>query len=173
MFRGHHLSHLQFEFKIDQRAFGRAPARGSSRERLGQTRDEFPNLNPHPAVMNQGVFLGGCVFGQLRRVVETDMDFFGPSRKKRAGFVGMPAEGSHNIKFSQRQLIDCLGRVMGYIHTGLGHHPDRQRVEAVFFDAGRISLDLVRLQKSCPALGHLAAAGIARANKILILFFML
>ncbi len=40
--------------------------------------------------MNQGVFFGGCVFGQCRRVVEADMDFFDCPRKKRAGFVGVP-----------------------------------------------------------------------------------
>ena len=84
--------------------------------------------------MHQGLFFGACVFCQGGQVIEPRMDSFGATRKQRAGLIGMVAEGDHIIKVFYRQVINGLGRLVGDVHTGLGHRLNGHGVEAVFFN---------------------------------------
>src|SRR5688500_11761719 len=63
------------------------------------------------------------------------------------------------------QLVHVLGSVRRDIDAGLLHHRDRTRVHPVRLDARRVGFDRVALQLFRPPLGHLAAAGIARAEE--------
>ena len=49
----------------------------------------------------------------------------------------------------------------GNIHARLGHDSHGIRVQSVGLDPRRVRLDLVAFQVARPALGHLAAAGVA------------
>ena len=77
----------------------------------------------------------------------------------------MVADGHDVIDRPAGQLVDVLRALAGDVDARLGHHPDRVGIQPCGLDAGRIGLDRVALQMPRPALGHLAAAGVARAKK--------
>ena len=79
--------------------------------------------------------------------------------------VGVAADRHHVVKLDGEQLVDVLGAVLGDVHAGLGHHLHGERVESMGFDPRRVGLDLVALEVPSPALSHLAAAGISRAEE--------
>ena len=79
--------------------------------------------------------------------------------------VGIAANGHHEIERDVAKFGDVLGSLAGNIHARLGHDADRIGVQAVRFDPSGIRLDGIALEFACPSLGHLAAAGIAGAEK--------
>jgi hypothetical protein len=62
-------------------------------------------------------------------------------------------------------LINRFRPMSGYVHTGFGHDFDCGRIQTVRFDAGGIDIEPVVPEMTGPALGHLASAGIAGAEK--------
>ena len=77
----------------------------------------------------------------------------------------MIADRHDKIKVLGWQVGDGFGTVAGNVHARFGHDLHRPRIEPVGFDASGEGLDLVAFQCAHPALGHLAAAGVARAEK--------
>lgn len=135
------------------------------RQRPRQSFDVRPNLVPDPAVDVEGVFVGLGVACELRRIVEGSVDDFGVSGKDRAVFVRVAADGDHNIEIDVGEFAQTFGVVFGNIDTGFEHDAFGDAVEAVLFDARGIGLKNAGLQMTCPALRHLAAAGIPRAQE--------
>src|SRR5882672_9413638 len=89
----------------------------------------------------------------------------GFSREYGAIFVGVAADGDDEIERNILEIVDVLGAVLRNIDAGFGHDFDGVGIEAVGFDAGGVGLDLGALEMAGPALGHLAAAGVAGAEE--------
>jgi len=134
-------------------------------EGVGKRFDEGADFIAHSAVVRERFFLGLCVLSKARRIVETDVNDFCVSGEYRAGFVGVVADGDDVIEGDGGERVDVLGLAAGDIDAGFGHCPHGSGVHAVGIDAGGIRLDHVALEESGPAFGHLAAAGIASAEK--------
>jgi hypothetical protein len=77
----------------------------------------------------------------------------------------MAANSYHVIEGDVPQFGNVFGSLAGNINARLGHDTDRIRVQAMRLDPGRVRLDRVALESPRPAFSHLAAAGIARAEK--------
>jgi len=89
---------------------------------------------------------------------------FGPG-KEGAGLAGMVADGDDRIEGDVAQLVKVFRAVAGDIDPGLGHDLDGDWVETMNFDPGGPDFDPVALEGPGPAFGHLAAAGVAGAEK--------
>jgi hypothetical protein len=77
----------------------------------------------------------------------------------------MTADGDDELKFPVTKLSGGFREVRGDVNPDLGHDLDRQRVEPMFFDTRRGAVKRLRLEMTAPAFGHLAAAGVAGAEK--------
>ena len=134
-------------------------------EGVGEGLDEGADLVTYTAVGGECHLGGSGLGGEEGWVVEADMDHAGLSRKERAGFVGVGADGDDVVEGDVEEIIDALGTLLRDIDADLGHHGDGVGVEAVRFNAGGIGVDSVALQGTRPALSHLAATGVSGAKK--------
>ena len=128
---------------------------------LRQGFNERTNLVPHTSVVAQGLF--GIAFpgSEFRRIVETHVNDLRVAGEYGAGLMGVAADGHDVVERNAAEVGQCLARVVGDVHPGLGHDFDRMGVQPVGFDASRVRLDDIALEAARPPLGHLASAGIA------------
>ena len=111
---------------------------------------------------SSSVFAPSASFGGSSKPDAHDLRLAGEGR---AAFVGVVAERDHVVECHHRQVRHDLRFVLVDVHPGFGHGLYRQRIEAMPLDSGRIRFDDITLQVARPALGHLAAAGIASAEE--------
>src|SRR5687767_724216 len=99
----------------------------ATRERL----NELADLVADSTVMGQGFVLGLRGLGELRRVVEADVDDLGSAGEDGAGFVGVAADGDDVVEWDVGDRVDMLGRLRRDVDAGLGHDLDGGGVHAV------------------------------------------
>ena len=75
---------------------------------IGQRLDKRPNRVPHPAIRRQTLLFAPGRCRQARRIVESDVNDLGPSRKHRARLAGIIANRHHIIKRKSPKLADQL-----------------------------------------------------------------
>ena len=85
--------------------------------------------------------------------------------KDRAALVGLVADRHDDVKGDVEQFADVLAAVPRDVHPGLRHHLDGPGVQSVGLDPRGPGIDGVCLECACPPLSHLAAAGVAGAEK--------
>ena len=83
----------------------------------------------------------------------------------RAGLPCVIANGHNEIEGDVEDFADFFGRLLRNIDSGFGHDSNRPWVEPMGFDPRRIWIDVLGPQSSGKALRHLAATGVARAEK--------
>ena len=127
--------------------------------------DELSNLVSHTAVRGKAFFLGVGIGRQTWRIIKADMNDLGLAEENRAVLVSMAANGYDVIEGDVPKLSDVLGSLAGNIDARIGHDTDCIGVQSVRFDPSGIRFDGIALEFMCPSLGHLAAAGISRAEK--------
>jgi hypothetical protein len=141
------------------------PTWGRRIQRFRQGFNKGFDLVPNTAVMAKGFLFGLGVFRQARRIVEPGVHNLRLAGENGARLVRVVADRHDIIKVVRRQFGDGLGPVAGDVYACLGHDLHRPRIQTMSFDASREGLDRVAFQCACPAFGHLAAAGIAGAEK--------
>lgn len=132
---------------------------------LRQSFDEFLNLIAHLPVDRQLLLALGQVPGQLGRIIESNVNYFGLAGKNRAMLVRMSANSDDVIELNRAKLRDCLGVLAGDVYARFRHDLDGMRIHSVLREAGGIRLDNLRFQMPRPAFRHLAATGVAGAEK--------
>ena len=90
----------------------------------------------------------------------------GPSqiRKEGTALGGVVADRDHQVEV-EAGLVQPLRALSGDVDPRLGHDGHRPRVEAAGLEAGGVGLEVVAAQVAGPAFGHLAAAGVPRAQE--------
>ena len=141
------------------------PALNQIHKSIRQRLNECLDLIPHAAIRGQAFLFGFGAGGQGGRIVEPDVHDLRLAGKQGTVLVGVAADGDHVIKLDPAKLVDVLRALLGDVHARLRHHPDRIRIQAVRFNPGGVGLDAAGFQPAGPALGHLAAAGVARAEE--------
>ena len=87
------------------------------------------------------------------------------SRKYGAILIGIGADSNHVIRFNIFDVFNGLRLLLADVDSHFGHDLDGMRIQTFGDYAGRVGFDLIREKVSRPALGHLASAGIRRAQK--------
>ena len=77
----------------------------------------------------------------------------------------MPADSNDDLERLIPEICDGLAAVCRDIDADFSHDLDRERIQAVRFDAGAERLDVVAEQVPAQPFRHLAAAGIPGAEK--------
>ena len=75
---------------------------------LWQAEYEFTNLITHAAKRDEHLFLGCRFWGKLGWVIKANMRDAGISRKYRATFICMPADGDDLVKMDVIELFQRL-----------------------------------------------------------------
>jgi hypothetical protein len=89
----------------------------------------------------------------------------GRSRKDRAGFTRAIANSYDVVKLRGSHFIDGLRILFTDVNGCFGHNADRERIEPRWIDARARDFECIAAKLAKKALGHLTAAGIARAQK--------
>ncbi len=100
----------------------------------------------------------------LGRIIESPVDRLG-ARKERTILLCPIANRNNVVELLVKKLVQALGFLVSDVDSKFIHHLDRTRVQT--FRIGSCTRNIVSVAGQLPqdGLGHLAACGIAGANK--------
>src|SRR3990172_3830655 len=102
---------------------------------------------------------------KLRGIIKAYVDYLRCTRKQRALLVGAVADGDYVVEGDLRYFVNGLRALAGNIDACLLHNRHSPRVEPVRSDSRGVRLDDLPLEMPRPPFGHLAPAGVARAQE--------
>jgi hypothetical protein len=85
--------------------------------------------------------------------------------ERRAQLPSTIGKGHDEVEVNSAKFANELGPLARYIDPHLGHDANGIWVQSVGFDSCRVRLNQTGLQFTRPSFGHLAATGVAGANK--------
>jgi len=100
-----------------------------------------------------------------RRVIKSPVNHFCLTAEYRTQLFRSIAQGNYIIKIYAGQIIDALGILLRDINSRFSHYLDGPFIETCRAYSSRVGIDNIAFYVPCPALSHLASAGITRAEK--------
>lgn len=146
----------------------RVPNLTTGKQRFERGREVFHEtayLVAHAAVNIERFLVRVAIEGEARRIVEGLVDQAGSIWKGRAEIVGLPADGHDGVEGDGPELRDGLRTMGGDVDADFLHDLHGERVEALRDEPGGRDVIAVAEDVPRPAFGHLAPAGISRAEK--------
>ena len=103
---------------------------------------------------------------RLCGVIETPVELMGCAGEIRARFARVVANRDHIIELLLRKRVHGFGFVFGDVDTGFTHSPDGEWMDVTRrFRARAEDLEPIARERTQETFRHVAAAGIARAQK--------
>src|SRR5262249_35279868 len=106
----------------------------------------------------------GALCATRRRVLKALMNAYGLSRKNRAGFFRVVADGDDVIEFLPGEFVHRLRPVAGNIDPDLTHCLNRLRPHGARLHAGAVDFEGLAAVVSQNAFRHLAPGGVSGAE---------
>jgi hypothetical protein len=129
--------------------------------------DPIFDLISHPTKFGQNFLF--TTF-KSRGILKATVKSFYSTKKERAFFIGVTAEGNHMIKALAGEFIQCLGTKERCIDAEFGEYLSSQGVNPCGLGSGGKGLAAITEEVVSQCFGHLGAAGVMGAKEKYLCF---